>query len=252
MKMKKGLLTMLALLSMGSVFAQDYSVPDARVAASRMSALHVTLGTEAIYRDLQFDLTLPEGIALADEKGGVVKDAASKHTVAFNALGETDGKQTVRFVVYNDGQDDNVAEKFGSGILVDIPIVAASSYEGTKEASLSGVFTSNDVAESLPVTVSPFNIKAVLLGDVNDNGLVEIADAVAVVNNVTGKENEVFVKEAADVNGNAVSYDDDAKIGEIADAVAVVNIVVGKTDFNSAKATILDASDSFEDTLDPQ
>ena len=90
------------------------------------------------------------------------------------------------------------------------------------------------------------------MGDVNDNGLVEIADAVAVVNNVTGKENEVFVKEAADVNGNAVSYDDDAKIGEIADAVAVVNIVVGKTDSNSAKATILDASDSFEDTLDPQ
>ena len=250
--MKKGLLTMLALLSMGSsAFAQDYSVPNAKVAASRMSALQVTLGTADTYRDLQFDLTLPEGITLADENGGVVKDAASKHTVAFNALGETDGKQTVRFVVYNDGQDDNVAEKFGSGILVDIPIVAASSYAGTKEASLSEVFTSNDAAKSLPVTVSSFTIKAVILGDVNDNGGVDIADAIAVVNNVTGLPNDTYVKEAADVNGNAESYDDNAKIGEIADAISIVNIVVGIS--SSAKsANLSDDIERIEDSLDPQ
>jgi surface protein len=57
-------------------------------------------------------------------------------------------------------------------------------------------------------------------GDANNDGSVDIADAVCIVNYVVGKLNTNFVPEAADVNG-----DGDV---DIADAVHIVNYVVGK------------------------
>ena len=59
-----------------------------------------------------------------------------------------------------------------------------------------------------------------LSGDVNDDGTVDIADAVCIVNYVVSKPNTTFVVEAADVNG-----DGDV---DIADAVRIVNKIVGK------------------------
>ena len=61
---------------------------------------------------------------------------------------------------------------------------------------------------------------AVIKGDVNGDGTVDIADAVCIVNHVVGKPNIKFDKAAADANG-----DNDV---DIADAVHIVNYVVGK------------------------
>ena len=61
---------------------------------------------------------------------------------------------------------------------------------------------------------------AVMAGDVNGDGDVDIADAVCIVNHVVSKPNATFVAEAADANK-------DGDI-DIADAVHIVNYVVGK------------------------
>ena len=61
---------------------------------------------------------------------------------------------------------------------------------------------------------------AVMAGDVNGDGDVDIADAVCIVNHVVGKANTTFMEAAADANG-------DGDI-DIADAVHIVNYVVGK------------------------
>ena len=68
--------------------------------------------------------------------------------------------------------------------------------------------------------VSSFSVKDFILGDVNDDGDVDIADAVCVVNHVVGKATPAFNAAAADVNS-----DGDV---DIADAVRIVNLVVGK------------------------
>ena len=67
-----------------------------------------------------------------------------------------------------------------------------------------------------------FNISALAnLGDVNGDGRIDIADAVAIVNHVLKKPSVKFVESAADVNcDNTI---------DIADAVAVVNIILKKT-----------------------
>ena len=64
------------------------------------------------------------------------------------------------------------------------------------------------------------NIKSSILGDVNGDGYVDIADAVCIVNYVIGQPNATFVLAAADVNN-------DGNVN-IADAMYIVNFVIGK------------------------
>ena len=59
-----------------------------------------------------------------------------------------------------------------------------------------------------------------LVGDVNADSKVDIADAMSIVNHVVGKETPTFIRGAADVNHDGVV--------DIADAVKILNIVVGK------------------------
>lgn len=85
------------------------------------------------------------------------------------------------------------------------------------------------------------NENSALKGDVNDNGTIDIGDAVCIVNHIVGKPNAVFVERAADVNGNGI-------FGEIGDAVSVVNIIVGKAMPQAARKV----KENRINMLDPQ
>ena len=94
---------------------------------------------------------------------------------------------------------------------------------GTVTVTVTGAETDYRTAPvpiSFTVTVEEGEPVAVLMGDVNNDGAVDIADAVCIVNKVVGKATPVFIEAAADVNN-------DGTIG-IADAVKIVNKVVGK------------------------
>jgi hypothetical protein len=60
----------------------------------------------------------------------------------------------------------------------------------------------------------------VTLGDVNGDGVVDVADVVGIVNKILGEPNADFIEAAADVNG-------DGQI-DVADVVATVNIILGE------------------------
>ena len=87
-----------------------------------------------------------------------------------------------------------------------------------------GITTETDITFSdnsqLGTLSSLVPFKLLRKGDVNDDGDVDIADAVCIVNHIVGKPNTNFVMEAADVNND--------KAVDIADAVRIVNFVVGK------------------------
>ena len=59
-----------------------------------------------------------------------------------------------------------------------------------------------------------------VLGDVNGNDVVDIGDAVSIVNYLVGKDTSNFVAKAADTNKNGQI--------DIGDAVTIVNLLVGK------------------------
>ena len=70
-------------------------------------------------------------------------------------------------------------------------------------------------------TISDLSVSDFIMGDVNNNGGVDIGDAVCIVNYVVGKPNGTFLAKAADTNKNNQI--------DIGDAVTIVNYVVGKT-----------------------
>jgi hypothetical protein len=69
-------------------------------------------------------------------------------------------------------------------------------------------------------TIGVFDVEDFLLGDVNEDGDIDVGDVVCIVNNSIGKPNEKFVEKAADVD-----YDGEI---DIADAVKLVNFIIKK------------------------
>lgn len=68
-----------------------------------------------------------------------------------------------------------------------------------------------------------FKVKKLLIGDINYDGLITIADVTALVNIILGKDNGEpyeYNHKAADVNGD--------KVISVADVTALVNIILGK------------------------
>ena len=246
--MKKGLLTMLALLSMGSsAFAQTVNVPtvvrkagevkEVSVVASRQGTVKIELQGGANYRDLQFDITLPDGITLADETNGGSVAIETDHAVGFATQTATGA---VRFVLYSE-----TGAKLSDAILLEIPVTVANTFTGTQPATLTNVLTSNDEATtSIAIADGNFNFRACLLGDVNDNGEVNLTDAVNILY-ATPQFNsrpDLFVEEVADVNG-------DTKLS-LPDAVGALYIGWGVDPSTSAKKYVVE--DELESVLDPE
>lgn len=248
MKMKKGLLTMLALLSIGSsAFAQTVNVPtvmrkagevkEVSVVANRQGTVKIELQGGANYRDLQFDITLPEGITLADETNGGSLAIETDHAVGFATQ---TASEAVRFVLYSE-----TGAKLSDAILLEIPVTVANTFTGTQPATLTNVLTSNDEATtSIAIADGNFNFRACLLGDVNDNGEVNLTDAVNILY-ATPQFNsrpDLFVEEVADVNG-------DTKLS-LPDAVGALYIGWGVDPSTSAKKYVVE--DELESVLDPE
>lgn len=244
MKMKKGLLTMLALLSMGSsAFAQGtLDVPEvARKAGNvkqvvvleseKKGTVKIRLAGTENYRDLQFDIKLPAGVTAADGKVVIGTD----HAVASAA--QASDAQTVRFVLYSE-----TGAYLSNDILLEIPVTVTDvAAVNNATATLSNVLSSNaEATKSLAVTGTEFPFSVMKLGDINDNGEVEIGDATCVINNIVGEANDVYVAEVADVNNQEGP-------GEIGDATSIVNIIVGVS--TPAKKNF---NEQIGDTLDPE
>lgn len=91
---------------------------------------------------------------------------------------------------------------------------------GCKEAYQNANYWSNFVnIEEIETAVS---------GDANNDGVVDVADVVAIVNYILNKPGENFNEKAADVNGDGVI--------DVADVVAVVNIILKGGNANSPEA----------------
>lgn len=260
MKMKKGLLTMLALLSMGSsAFAQEevqvgtVNVPFVtRKDASKTGAQVIILEKEKkgvvlvklessnnMNRDLQFDLTLPEGIRLKNgETGGT--SPVTTHVMGF-------GPTTSRFVLYSKN-----ASYLPNETLIQIPVEVAESVTDVKtlegkEGVLSNILTSDDKAtkSNLISEATAFPFRVMLLGDVNDNGEVELNDAIWIAKFKINANPTPFVEEVAD-------YNDDTDIA-LNDAIAIAkSVITTSAKENLTEVEVVENIENIENDYDPE
>lgn len=267
--MKKVLLTMLTLLAAGSMWAQTAGplnvptvtrsagqVKEVSVVASRNGVIKIQLETQTAYRDLQFDLTLPTGISLVTPAGeAVITDAdnmVDEHHVAFYAQ---DG-QTVKFAIVdnvallaaNTGigevtNPENYAQTLvTNSVILEIPVTVASDYSGSNAATLANVIASTEDANGVKSNIladATFNIRAMLLGDVNDDGDVDVQDITTLIDKIQGNELTVFVEVAADI--------DEEGHFDVQDISGVVDIIQTQNSTSSpAKAIIMNEESEIE------
>ena len=185
--------------------------------------LTVSLKNEQPTNAYSFDLKLPDGVTLATRYGSYVYSLSDRHdghsvTISYK---EASGVYSVAALSLQ-----SKALSGNDGAIITLTLNIDKNAEvgrfPIKIQNEKYSFVSGSASVAMPVTTTLLTISDYLLGDVNHDGDVDIADAVCIVNYVVGKTMPVFILAAADVNG-----DGDV---DIADAVRIVNLVVGKID----------------------
>ena len=172
-----------------------------------------------------FDLMLPEGFSIeTDGSNGfdsqvTLSSRHNGHAVTTNAKGNNIYSVSVLSL-------SSKALKDNDGAIMTIRLKAADELsEGEYEIAIKNArysLLSGETSVSMADTKAGVTIVRYRLGDANGDGMVDIADAVTIVNYVVGKEAPSFRTAAADANGDGVV--------DIADAVRIVNLIVGKID----------------------
>lgn len=80
-------------------------------------------------------------------------------------------------------------------------------------------FVANSVV-GLPSSPMQLAVSTLLMGDVNEDGIVNVADVSAVINNILGRANGAFNDSSADMNGDGII--------NVADVSAIINHILGK------------------------
>jgi len=71
--------------------------------------------------------------------------------------------------------------------------------------------------------------ETVLLGDVNDDGKVDVSDYIGVANRILGTEQEGFNEKAGDIDGNGVI--------DVSDYIGVANIILTGSPYGNGGET---------------
>lgn len=143
--------TIVALMAMATAGnAQQLSVSEVKAEAGAQSEITVNLTGATDKTALQYNLSLPAGLALAENAGdyGIKLGTATKdHTLSVNPLASGD----LLIVLYSMNQDT-----FADGTLMTIPVVA-SSEAGTTSGSLNTIRTATADAVSSKCTDVAFS-----------------------------------------------------------------------------------------------
>lgn len=162
-----------------------------------------------------FDLVLPDGVTVESYS---LSDRHNGHAETMNR-NETTGVYSFAVLSL---QSKEV--KGNDGAILTLKLNVADNVEAGEYAvkiqNAKYSLTSGSTSVTLPDVTSLLTIEEYAKGDANGDGMVDIADAVCIVNHVVGKDAPSFVEAAADANGDGVV--------DIADAVRIVNLVVGK------------------------
>ena len=209
-----------------------YLEPAEALTGSQMT-LSVKMKNAIEVQGYQFDLYLPEGVTVAtDEDGFNLIELSTERTTArktdyFNSTVQADG--SIRVLCGSskgytfEGNDGEVAtitlNISGNMTAGGYPIIL-------KEVNLSDRNSTLYTTDYLKTTLT---VKDHVLGDVNGNRKVEVADFIATANYILGNPPQVFNIKAADVNGNN-------KI-EVSDFIGIANIILnGSTSSNAPAA----------------
>ena len=191
--------------------------------------LHVEMENTAEISALQCDVTLPEGIALAENGVTLVEErAAPSHSVSVRSLGNGVHRLLIASPVaevFNGYEGDLFVLHFN---------VDPEMAEGAYTVTLSDIV----LADAQAVTYTAPDVDATVIvksygkGDANGDGAINVGDYVTVANYIMELDPDPFVFSAADV--------DDSETINVGDLVGIVNLVLGDGAENTSGPRLVD------------
>lgn len=185
----------------------EFSLVGANISVSKGAQveLPIVLTNVDEIRDLQFDLYLPEGISIATDENGealisVAADRSSASSHQINYKQQSDGSLRILCT-----SPTGIAFTGDSGKVVNITLnVDAATGAGDYEIALKNVVVSNaDSTYYLPGSTSQLNVESHTLGDINDDGEINVGDLSRLVYMVLHNYSiidDTFL--SADINGD--------------------------------------------------
>ena len=193
---------------------------DAVAVPSGTFVLPVQLRNVSSITGLQFELQLPEGVAVAEDNVGKLmvslSERATDHSISASKL----SNGNYQFVVFSGTSSALVGNEGAIAYItlnVDESMVVGEYAIGIKEVELTKTDGTSLHHKDL---TSKLTLTDATPGDTNGDGKVTVTDAVGIVNYILHRAPSVFITKAADANN-------DGSI-TISDAVKVINIVLNK------------------------
>ncbi|MBQ6063277.1 MAG: hypothetical protein IJK87_06550 [Prevotella sp.] len=170
-----------------------------------------------------FELVLPDGMSIEvsddnDFDSEITFSARHKdHVVTSNKLASNIYKIGVASL-----SSKTLADNDGTVLSIKAHVAAnmvAAQYPIMIQSPL--LVKADGTKPTMQETTSAVTIEDYMRGDVDDDGVIDLADAVLVINYYVGKPVNKFVEKAADTDGDGTI--------DLADAVKIINYYVGKT-----------------------
>jgi len=198
---------------------------------------------------VQFDLYLPKGIEVCKDEYEDYLIELSRTTIRRHSIASRVMPDGALRVVISSTQNSTFTGN--SGQLLSLLLLANSTLEaGNYEVMLKNiVLTDPDAKRYVVADVKSYiNVKKYTLGDVNNDGYIDVADLAGVVRFILENADASLIFNAADMDGNGVV--------EINDYAALVNVILNqstpsaalKRRANSLRNTLVTLSDYRQNT----
>ena len=200
--MKRRLLyAVLAVVAMCAAATDRFYIEDFTIAPGETRTVSILLDNETAYTAFQTDIYLPEGLTVEQEDGGFIFDLTSRKGRDHNIASQLQADGAIRIMSYS----PSIKTYSGnSGALVTFNVTASSFSADPLTIELrNNLFTTStgtEVAfanETCTVTRPPK-----LPGDVNCDGLVNIADVTSLIDYLLSGDASAISLDNADCNGN--------------------------------------------------
>lgn len=168
-------------------------------------ALPVCLRNEDEIAGLQFQLSLPYGISAEENDQGLLVTNVTNRTEDMLIMGRRDPDEfnAYNFVMISLSGKSIVGN---NGEIMNVKLKASNASLGVYEASISDIYVSTSAFNTMCLTPSISEIKVLetYLGDCNNDGYIDVADLTGIVKFVLGIAGNNLIMTAADMDDSGV------------------------------------------------
>lgn len=196
-----------------------WSVEDINERVGKPIALSVAMSNPTPVSSFQCDIHLPEGVRpVIDEDGCFdITLSADRKATAHVIDGAVQRSGAVRVIAYS---SDNSLFKLNEGELFSMALESTAAQPGVYEVTIDSIVGVNQYKKPFYLAPATGRIELrprMILGDVNDDEVLNMTDVTCTVSHILGSTPEGFVFEAADINLDKVI--NVADVNEVVDKV---------------------------------